>query len=679
MTSALPAAVLWDMDGTLIDTEPYWIRCEQELVAAHGGRWTDADAMSIVGFDLMDSAEVLRTRGGVQLRPQEIIEQLSDGVIALLRQRIPWRPGARELLAALKLRGVPCALVTMSWLRLADEVIRQLPPGSFQAVITGDRVMNGKPHPEPYRRAAEELGVDPLASVAIEDSPAGIASAEAAGCVVVAVENIVPLEPAPGRVMLTTLQGVTPEALGEYVENTPPPAQRPEPGPPPAPPTESATRPTDAVLRRRRMVVGAGAAAVALLVAVAVWFFAIRDTGPHYDPGAFNVHAWAPDWELDDSTPQLPDRANVFHQLSPFWYDAQGVTIIEVSDRVDTDEKLAATEEFLDEARSRGVPIVPSITDATDSGVMAAILADPTERAAHVEAIASFADEHGFDGIDINYENFAFEDDRDTWATTRPNWVTFISELGTRLQADGRILTVSVPWVVDGGRTEDSGYWVYDYGAIAPYVDAIRVLAYDYAVAEPGPIAPIDWVSDVIDGSIEAAGGPEKLVLGIPLYGRNWVVATDGDCPDDVPGTEGLQLDSVDDLLARRNATPTHDPETAEAWFTYDVEFEEGDQSCTQTREVHYMDAEGARQRMQLSIDRGLLGVALFGFGYDSVDIWDRIAEINATLETEPGSAPPATTDAATTAEAATTVATTTAAPTTTTATTTTVRPTTTG
>ena len=114
---------------------------------------------------------------------------------------MPWRPGARELLTSLNRAGVPCALVTMSWKNITDEVLRQMPPGTFRAVITGDMVMNGKPHPEPYRRAAEALGVDPLSCVAIEDSPTGVASAEAAGCVVVAVAHLVPIaaRSPPGR------------------------------------------------------------------------------------------------------------------------------------------------------------------------------------------------------------------------------------------------------------------------------------------------------------------------------------------------------------------------------------------------------------------------------------------------------------------------------------------------
>src|SRR6187399_1708707 len=127
--SSLPAAVLWDLDGTVIDTEPYWIECEYELVAEFGGQWSDADAHSIIGFDLLDGAAVLRERGGVPLPPQEIVDRLVAGVVARLRQVLPFRPGARELLSALNRAGVPCALVTMSWRAITDEVLRQLPPG----------------------------------------------------------------------------------------------------------------------------------------------------------------------------------------------------------------------------------------------------------------------------------------------------------------------------------------------------------------------------------------------------------------------------------------------------------------------------------------------------------------------------------------------------------------------
>ena len=204
----LPAAVLWDMDGTLVDTEPYWIACEHQLVEEYDGTWTSADAHSIVGFDLIDAAIALRDRGGVQLEPTQIVEYLLDGVIARVAIDLPWRPGSPELLAACRAAGIPCALVTMSWRRLADAVIASAPPGSFAASITGDEVAHGKPDPEPYAAAAAALGVQPSRCVAIEDSPTGVASAIAAGCATLGVPHVVPLAPAAGLTIAASLADV---------------------------------------------------------------------------------------------------------------------------------------------------------------------------------------------------------------------------------------------------------------------------------------------------------------------------------------------------------------------------------------------------------------------------------------------------------------------------------------
>jgi HAD superfamily hydrolase (TIGR01509 family) len=209
-----PAAVLWDMDGTLVDTEPYWIECEHELVAEFDGTWTAADAHSIVGFDLLDAAVVLRDRGGVRLEPHAIVERLLDGVIARAARELPWRPGAAALLAECAEAGVPCALVTMSWRRLADAVLAAAPLGSFAASITGDEVTNGKPDPEPYRAAANALGVDPARCVAIEDSPTGVASALAAGCATLGVPHVVPLTSAPGLTVVASLADLALSDLG---------------------------------------------------------------------------------------------------------------------------------------------------------------------------------------------------------------------------------------------------------------------------------------------------------------------------------------------------------------------------------------------------------------------------------------------------------------------------------
>jgi len=196
------------MDGTLVDTEPYWFDIEFELVAEFGGRWTEADAHSLVGFDLLDSAHELRTRGGVQLESVEVVERLLDGVITRVADQLPWRPGAPELLAECVAGGIPCVLVTMSWRRLADAVISSAPTGSFVASVTGDEVRHGKPDPEPYLTAAATLGVDPSECVAIEDSPTGVASALAAGCATLGVPHVVPVAAAPGLTLVDSLVGV---------------------------------------------------------------------------------------------------------------------------------------------------------------------------------------------------------------------------------------------------------------------------------------------------------------------------------------------------------------------------------------------------------------------------------------------------------------------------------------
>ncbi len=208
------AAVLWDMDGTLVDTEPYWMEVEQELVESHGGVWTREHAMQLVGNELIESGRYIREHGGVDLPPEEIVEILLDGVVAHMEKAVPWQPGARELLESLRAAGVPCALVTMSYERFVAPLLAALPKGSFDVVVTGDRVTRGKPHPEPYLHAARLLGVDPRDCVAIEDSNTGARSAEAAGCLVLVVENHVPVAPGERRVFLPTLEGLVPADLG---------------------------------------------------------------------------------------------------------------------------------------------------------------------------------------------------------------------------------------------------------------------------------------------------------------------------------------------------------------------------------------------------------------------------------------------------------------------------------
>ena len=209
--------MLWDMDGTLVDTEPYWIEAEYALVEEFGGTWSDAHALNLVGNDLLVSGHYIREHGGVDLPAEEIVERLLDGVIARIHEEVPWRPGAVELLADLRAAEVPCALVTMSYARFVAPVVAALPMGSFTAVVTGDGVTVGKPHPEPYLTAAALLGVDPAECIAIEDSNTGAKSAVAAGCTVLVVPNHVPVLEGERRVFRDSLAGLDAAALAVLV------------------------------------------------------------------------------------------------------------------------------------------------------------------------------------------------------------------------------------------------------------------------------------------------------------------------------------------------------------------------------------------------------------------------------------------------------------------------------
>jgi HAD superfamily hydrolase (TIGR01509 family) len=211
---ALPAAVLWDMDGTLVDTEPYWIAAETPLVESYGGTWTHEQALQLVGLGLEDSARIFQA-AGVRMGVREIVDHLTDRVMeSLATTGVPFRPGARELLADLRSKGVKTALVTMSMGRMARSVAALAGDDVFDVVVAGDDVARPKPYPDAYLQACEALGVAPGDTVAIEDSPNGLRSALASGAVSLGVPLMVPLEGVGAHAVWPTLAGRTAEDLG---------------------------------------------------------------------------------------------------------------------------------------------------------------------------------------------------------------------------------------------------------------------------------------------------------------------------------------------------------------------------------------------------------------------------------------------------------------------------------
>jgi HAD superfamily hydrolase (TIGR01509 family) len=200
------------MDGTIIDSEPYWVGAETEMVTSWGGTWTYEDGLQLVGNGLSTSALILQSRG-VGLSVDEIIADLTNRVVGRMAERMPWRPGARELLRSVHEAGIPMALVTMSFRRMALDVAAAIGFPAFDVIVAGDDVEHAKPHPEPYLRAAAALGVDPADCLAFEDSEPGVASAVAAGARVIAIPLHVPLPPSPAYELWPGLEGITADDL----------------------------------------------------------------------------------------------------------------------------------------------------------------------------------------------------------------------------------------------------------------------------------------------------------------------------------------------------------------------------------------------------------------------------------------------------------------------------------
>ncbi len=201
------------MDGTLIDSEPYWIAAEMELARQFDAPWTHEDGLSLVGNPLTVSGQILKDRG-VDLEVEQIVEHLLARVTESVRNHVPWQPDARALLERVVAAGIPCALVTMSYTRLANALVAQA-PDAFAVVVTGDRVQRGKPDPEAFLTAARELGVDIERCVAIEDSPAGVASALASGARTIGVRRLTPIPARPELSRVASLARLTPDVLGE--------------------------------------------------------------------------------------------------------------------------------------------------------------------------------------------------------------------------------------------------------------------------------------------------------------------------------------------------------------------------------------------------------------------------------------------------------------------------------
>jgi spore germination protein YaaH len=363
---------------------------------------------------------------------------------------------------------------------------------------------------------------------------------------------------------------------------------------------------------------------------------------------------WLPYWMTSPSRPagvnSAVANADLLSEVSPFWYSAMQGGPAGVQIKVNPNFSNASTNMAwsLAQLRGAGLRIVPAIADSTGKGKMAAVLADPAKRSAHVADLVNMVTSNSYDGVDLDYETFAFSDGSSSWAATQPNWTTFIQELGGALHAQGKTLSVTIPppCTTTNVCGPTKGYWVYNMTGIAPFVDHIRIMAYDFHVQGIGAIAPMPWVRAIT--SYAAASIPaEKVQIGVPTYGRSWTKRTSsngyqlvGNCPKS--GTSAYRsltsMASTTDadipaLLAKVGVDPANvqwDPTAQESWVEYDkpVNWTDGSgatQTCTAKRIMWWVGPQGVLARTQLVGEFGLGGAAYWTIGGDDPAQWPLI------------------------------------------------------
>ncbi|GII51779.1 hydrolase [Planotetraspora thailandica] len=210
-------AVLFDMDGLLVDTERVWFEVEEEVIGRLGGTWGPEHQAQLVGGSWERTVAYMLALTKTDVDPAVVGEWLIEGMEARLHAGVTLMPGALDLLRSLDDHGVRTGLVTSSLRVIADAVLKTVGREFFEIIVTADDVSQTKPHPEPYLTAAQLLSVDPGRCAVLEDSPNGVASATAAGCRVVAVPSVLPIAPAEGRLVMPSLRDVNVELLRSLI------------------------------------------------------------------------------------------------------------------------------------------------------------------------------------------------------------------------------------------------------------------------------------------------------------------------------------------------------------------------------------------------------------------------------------------------------------------------------
>jgi spore germination protein YaaH len=318
---------------------------------------------------------------------------------------------------------------------------------------------------------------------------------------------------------------------------------------------------------------------------------------------------------------------DLMKEVMPFWYTLKSPTVIR--DDYSTANPSWPIANTICLMRKSGLKLIPTITDGTDELVLSGYLAKPEVRTTIVKSIVDLVNRYSFDGIDLDFEGFAFVDGNTTWPKTAPNWVLFVKELSIALRAQEKLLSISAPYAFNPAEKQ-KGYYVYSWAEIASSIDRLRIMTYDYSVAKPGPIGPISWTEKTLQYAISIMPA-SKVFIGLPGYGRDWITGVTGTCPTTAPpglkaGAKAatFRMNYAAAKAAIDQAVPTFDVKSSEATYSYQQTFngltaKGAATACTVNRTVWYQNDRSYLERMNLVAKYRLGGVALWTLGMEDL------------------------------------------------------------
>lgn len=339
---------------------------------------------------------------------------------------------------------------------------------------------------------------------------------------------------------------------------------------------------------------------------------------------------WLPYYSMKTYLPAVLANADLIKEIMPFWYtlryDSKTKKPV-VVDVYKTANPSVPITTPLTALRNAGMTIIPTITDGTDKMMLANLISKPVSRKQVVDAIMATVASQNYDGIDLDFEGFAFIDSPSTWKATAPNWVLFIKELSAALRAQNKLLSVTTPYVFNPAEKQ-KGYFVYAWADIAPFIDRLRIMTYDYSTSRPGPIGPIAWTEKTVKYAISIMPA-SKVYLGLPGYGKDWVTKVEGICPANLakvisPSAKAgtfLMRDAAN-IAATYGAVPIYDEKFSEVSFSYKREYTGQTSSglsttCTASRTAWHQNAQSFSERAKLVAKYQLGGAAQWVIGQE--------------------------------------------------------------